>query len=214
MEGARKSSKNPLFNSSYAGLGAVWSAIRGPLSRNGLAVIQLQTTGPGENAFVEVETTLVHSSGEWVSGALRLPAPGGGAGLQSFGAALTYARRYGLQAMVGIAPLDEGGNAAGEARSEESRDLRGRESSEGAFKGEASGSGGFSGESVQKSRRGAGDERFFDRARMEIDGSAGVEGLNAWADRHRMEIASLPEKERALLREMFTVRRNELGASL
>jgi hypothetical protein len=88
---------------------SVWAAIREPLSRNGLATVRNQTTGPGEEVFVEVVTALVHSSGEWVSGTLRLPVARavGNGGPRAFGSALAYARRYGLQAMVGVAPLGE-----------------------------------------------------------------------------------------------------------
>ncbi len=227
MEGARKAARNPLSNSSYADLGAIWAAIREPLSRNGLAVIQLQTTGSIEDAFVEVETALVHASGEWVSGTLRMPVAGAvNNSLQAFGAALTYARRYGLQAMVGIAAVGDGADGPGEGKRAENREPRGKEGVEvpprsgengspaaGVFVGATSGYDRDPerfGSDISESAGGG----FLHQAQEDILGIASVAGLNAWADNYRKEIAFLPEGERAGLREMFTARRNELSPGL
>jgi hypothetical protein len=109
MEGASKSAENPFFKSKYADLASVWDACRGPLSANGLAVIQVPAapTAPGR---VAIDTILAHASGEWISGVLELTPVKSDP--QSVGSAITYARRYGLQAIVGIAPEDDDGNAA------------------------------------------------------------------------------------------------------
>jgi hypothetical protein len=109
IKGAAKDSENPFFKSKYADLAAVWDACRGPLSENGLAVIQ--TTLPTEeDGTIPVETMLAHSSGEWISGTLKvLPKQ---SDPQSMGSAITYARRYALAAAVGVAPEDDDGNAA------------------------------------------------------------------------------------------------------
>ncbi len=107
MEGAKKDSENPHFRSKYADLASVWAACRAPLAANGLAVIQ--TTVP-EQGGVLVVTTLVHESGEWVRGRLFMPAAKQDA--QGFGSACTYARRFALAAIVGIAPEDDDANAA------------------------------------------------------------------------------------------------------
>ena len=68
MEGAKKDAKDPFFKSDYATLHSVWAACRGPLTENGLAVIQT-TEGYGD---VTVVTTLCHSSGEWIRGKLSV----------------------------------------------------------------------------------------------------------------------------------------------
>lgn len=107
MEGAKKDAKNPHFNSKYADLASVWDAIREPLTKNGLSVVQLPRSMQGG---VEVETILLHVSGESLSSVLAVPASKSDA--QGFGSALTYARRYSLMAMVGVAPEDDDGNAA------------------------------------------------------------------------------------------------------
>lgn len=109
IKGAAKDSDNPFFKSKYADLASVWEACRKQLSDAGLAVIQ--TTANGVDA-VTVITTLAHSSGEWIRGSLTLrPVK---ADPQGAVAAITYARRAALAAMVGVAPEaeDDDGEAA------------------------------------------------------------------------------------------------------
>jgi len=109
MDSASKDSSNPHFQSKYASLASCWDACREPLSVNGLAVVQRVKQATGQ--VVVVETLLLHSSGQWLRQDVRLPVDKPTA--QSVGSAITYARRYGLTAMVGIAPDDDDdGNAA------------------------------------------------------------------------------------------------------
>jgi hypothetical protein len=107
IEGATKSSENPHFRNRYADLGAVWEAIRAPLTKHGLSVVQFPRAC---EMGVEVETTLLHTSGQFMSDTLALPVLKRDA--QGFGSAITYARRYSLMAVAGIAPVDDDGNAA------------------------------------------------------------------------------------------------------
>lgn len=111
MTAASKDASNPHFKSRYATLASVWDAIRGPLSRNGLSVSQVLETpdaGPG----VIVRTMLLHSSGQWIASRYVMPIPDK-LTPQAVGSAITYARRYALSAIVGIAPDDDDdGNAA------------------------------------------------------------------------------------------------------
>src|SRR3989304_9148348 len=69
MKGAVKDSENPFFKSAYADLASVWDACREPLSKNGLSVTQ--TTRIADNGEPVIITTLLHSSGEWMSGELH-----------------------------------------------------------------------------------------------------------------------------------------------
>jgi hypothetical protein len=107
IEGASKDRANPAFKSKYADLASVWDACRGPLSRAGLCIVQAPSRS---EQVVEVETLLLHKSGEWISSELKVQA----ASLtpQAIGSAITYARRYSLMAIVGIAPEDDDGNSA------------------------------------------------------------------------------------------------------
>ena len=100
---AIKDSLNPHFRSKYADLDTVVSATTPALSKHGLVVVQ---SFDGDN----LETMLAHASGEWIKGSQPLHAikmdP------QGFASASTYARRYGLMAICGIAPEDDDGNTA------------------------------------------------------------------------------------------------------
>ena len=107
MSAAKKDSTNPHFKSRYADLASIWEACREPLTKNGLAVVQL----PGKDeAGYYVETVLTHASGEFIAAKLHIvPTKDDPQGL---GSAITYARRYGLSAVAGIAPDDDDGEAA------------------------------------------------------------------------------------------------------
>ena len=102
-----KEAQNPHFRSHYADLSSGINAVRAALAKNGIAFLQA-TRSDGEILFVD--TRLSHSSGQWVESefpACRFPAKP-----QEIGSALTYARRYALFALVGIAGEDDDGNAA------------------------------------------------------------------------------------------------------
>lgn len=106
---AVRDAKNPFFKHNYADLASVWDACRTPLAQNELAVIQ---TTEKDNGNIVLITTLVHSSGQWIRGYFKVkPVKSDPQGL---GSALTYARRYALAAIVGVAPEgeDDDGNAA------------------------------------------------------------------------------------------------------
>ena len=107
ITGALKDSANPFFKSKYADLASVWDACREQLSANGLAVIQTTDVDP---EGVLVITTLAHSSGEWIRGRLRMVPTKSDP--QGVGSCLTYARRYALAAIVGVAQVDDDANAA------------------------------------------------------------------------------------------------------
>jgi len=107
ITGAKKGVENTYFHSKYADLAACWDACRGPLSDNGLAVIQ--TTVPHPEG-VTVVTTLAHSSGQWVRGLLTMIADKPGP--QPLGSLMSYARRYGMAAIVGLAQVDDDAESA------------------------------------------------------------------------------------------------------
>lgn len=115
-----KDTKNPYYNSMYADLSSVIGATQGALAKNGLVVIQNPVVDcEGEKAGVT--TIIAHASGQWMSHDLMLPATMKGKDgvlkfdAQSVGSAITYARRYSYQAIIGIAAeTDDDGNAAAE----------------------------------------------------------------------------------------------------
>lgn len=86
----------------YADLGTTLAAVIPALSANGLALIQ--PAGNGENGMV-ITTMLVHGpSGQWISEEYHVPLF---AKPQDQGIALTYARRYSVWALLGVAPEDD-----------------------------------------------------------------------------------------------------------
>lgn len=107
MENAREDAENPHFRSRYASLASVWDACRKALTSNGLAVAQILST---DGAKLTVKTALLHTSGERLEGSFTVVAKDSSP--QSIGSAATYARRYSLAAMVGVAPSDDDGNDA------------------------------------------------------------------------------------------------------
>jgi len=107
IKGAAKDTANPFFKSKYADLASVWDACRDQLSTHGLSVIQTTEDSPDGATVV---TTLSHSSGEWIRGRLTLKPVKNDP--QGVGSAITYARRYALAAIVGVAPEDDDGNVA------------------------------------------------------------------------------------------------------
>lgn len=109
LKPASKDSDNPFFKSKYADLNSVWDSARDLLTKNGLAVIQGNSVGLDNTVIVE--TILSHESGEWVQSELCLPLAKRDP--QGVGSAVTYGRRYGLAAIVGIvADVDDDGNHA------------------------------------------------------------------------------------------------------
>lgn len=107
IKGALKDSDNPFFRSKYADLSSVWEACRMPLTKNELSVIQ---TISGDSDNIIVTTMLIHSSGQWVKDSLTMAPVKKDP--QGAGSAITYARRYALAAIAGVAPEDDDGNAA------------------------------------------------------------------------------------------------------
>lgn len=111
MAKAEKGANNPHFRKSYAALGNVMDACMPALNSNGIAVVQ--PAGEDEHGRY-VDTILIHGeSGEQLS--CRVPLIVQKNDMQGYGSAVTYARRYGLMAMAGIAPEDDDGNAAAAA---------------------------------------------------------------------------------------------------
>lgn len=107
MGGAIKDASNPFFKSKYADLNAVIEAIKEPFSKNGLAYTQLVESKDGVHC---VTTILGHASGQFISGTVNLKLSK--EDMQGLGSAISYARRYGLQAIAGLSAEDDDGEAA------------------------------------------------------------------------------------------------------
>ena len=107
FSGANKSSTNPHFKSKYADLWECIAATKDILAEHELAVIQ---TFSADTEDIIINTTLTHSSGEWVRGSLKMKPKKDDD--QGRGSSITYGRRYSYAAIVGLAQKDDDGQAA------------------------------------------------------------------------------------------------------
>lgn len=98
---AAMNATNPFLKNKYADLGSVIEVARPVLAAHGLAVSQHPC---GTDGRIEVETILMHSSGEWIASRIGLPAleERGKSGAQVAGSIITYLRRYAFAAVLGI----------------------------------------------------------------------------------------------------------------
>jgi hypothetical protein len=90
----------------YASLSSGLDIVRKALGKHEIATVQTTSIDP-ETGLIRLTTVLAHSSGEWVSSDWPVCPISETAAPHKMGAALTYARRYALFAMVGIAGEDD-----------------------------------------------------------------------------------------------------------
>lgn len=98
------------YSYSYADLADFMRMVRGPLSRNGIAI--LQPACYTQDGVVVVETLLLHESEQFIATDLHMvPAD---RSPQAIGSCITYARKYALAALLGVVAEeeDDDGNAA------------------------------------------------------------------------------------------------------
>lgn len=109
IENAPLNKNNPHFKNKYADLAAIRDAVTKPLSEQGLSYVQM--TGTTEGGQFALFTRLMHTSGQWMESIYPLPVDVGKQ--QVMGSAITYARRYSLAAVCGVAAEeDDDGKAA------------------------------------------------------------------------------------------------------
>ncbi len=103
-----KSSTNPHFKSKYADLNEVLNVAKGALNDEGIFIAQ----SPGANEFGKyLETSLIDAaSGQQIQG--RVFFSGAEENMQKIGAAITYARRFGLVSLLALESDDDDGEAA------------------------------------------------------------------------------------------------------
>lgn len=90
---------------SFATLGAVLSTVRPVLADNGLSIMQTPV-GRGE-----VESTLLHSSGQWITTAPLMIVPNNTTP-QGQGSAISFGRRYSILSLLNLSTEDDDGHAA------------------------------------------------------------------------------------------------------
>jgi hypothetical protein len=113
---AGKTADNPFFKSKYADLTSIMDVVQKPLHDNGFAIISTMDYDDLHPDSVLIYTTLLHESGEWLRGCIKMqpllagnrkaPTP------QEVGSMITYGKRYGISAMLSLATEDDDGAAA------------------------------------------------------------------------------------------------------
>jgi len=103
-----KTKDNPFYDSKYFDNAAVRAALREPLKKHGLAVIQEPLN---ENGSIGIRTMIIHTSGEFIMFHPFYATPDKSSP-QGAGSTLTYIERYATCAAFGIGGIDDDGNAA------------------------------------------------------------------------------------------------------
>lgn len=107
MTNAVKDAKNPFFKSKFADLNAVREAAEPPLAKHGISVLQPMVQKDGKSF---VRTMLLHESGQFLGSDTEVVCAKQN-DPQAYGSAVSYARRYGLQALVSLGAADDDGEA-------------------------------------------------------------------------------------------------------
>lgn len=156
---AEKDGTNPHFNSKYATLASAVQASRAALSENGLCAMQDQGGVTDHNTIV-LTTRILHTSGEWIETVCE--AKPKSFTPQDIGSSITYLRRYGLMAALGIPPEDDDGN--GGSRGEQQPDIKTPQAKNGKPKND-------------------GTRKIFKSLQDDVYGSAqDVDALTIWAE--------------------------------
>jgi hypothetical protein len=100
------SSREESLTFRYASLASGLEIVRKCLSKHEIAIAQITAIEP-ETGLIKLTTTLLHTSGEWISSDWPVCPASETAAPHRMGAALTYARRYALFTLVGIAGEDD-----------------------------------------------------------------------------------------------------------
>lgn len=108
-----QTTKGGEYSYSYATLAATLEKVREHLAANGLAVSQFPETVDGAMILT---TRLFHKSGQWLETVMSLAANTGD--IKAVGSAITYARRYAIMAVLGLATDDDDddGDSAGKVQ--------------------------------------------------------------------------------------------------
>jgi len=118
IKNPKSSEINPYYRSKYAPLPDILNLVRPLLNKHGLVIYQ--DVGSTRDGAICVRTHLIHESGESLTTSplyMKPEAKGNkGSTPQAMGSAITYARRYQILALLGIASEDDDANLASRPR--------------------------------------------------------------------------------------------------
>lgn len=95
--------ENSFFKNKYATLADILNEVRPVMAKHGLSFIQIPS---GDGSMVVLTTLILHESGEWIEPDpifMRVEKPTA----QGIGSSITYARRYALSSILGVASEDD-----------------------------------------------------------------------------------------------------------
>ena len=120
MRNPTNNATNPFFKSKYAPLNEVINVTKPILSKYGLSFFQF--TASKDDGSIGVSTMILHSSGQYIKTDYLWLRPTKD-DPQGQGSAITYARRYSLNAALGVVgdKEDDDGNAASEVRTKQEK---------------------------------------------------------------------------------------------
>lgn len=107
LDNAKKESDNPFYKSRYADLATCLQTAKKVMAENGLSLSQHCTF---DGNFVQCVTVLGHTSGQMMASTLAVPVVKKDP--QGIGSSITYARRYALSAVIGLAQADDDAEGA------------------------------------------------------------------------------------------------------
>lgn len=120
LNAVHKDGNNPHFRSKYATLQNIVESTRDTLRKHGLAVVQ--TFNETDGTYVSLTTTLLHESGEYISGTISMRPTKNDP--QSIGGCATYARRYSYAIIGLVTDDDDDGNMASQPHTDRSLEAR------------------------------------------------------------------------------------------
>lgn len=103
LKNPSKDSVNPHFRNHFAGLGVTVEAAKDACNTEDIAV--LAPPVPAPDGYIGISILLLHKSGEYIEGHGYIPLDRSNA--QGAGSAITYARRYYLQSVLGMVGEDD-----------------------------------------------------------------------------------------------------------
>ena len=111
VDSVTKDSTNSFFNSGYTSYNAVRETINPTLDMLGIVVIQAPMILEGIDVL-NTKVYMAHNPSDFICSNIRLLMPKGD--MQQLGSAISYAKRYSLVSLFGLAMEDDDGNKASE----------------------------------------------------------------------------------------------------
>lgn len=198
MDNVAKNATNPHFKSKYADLAAAVDEARPAFAKAGVAIIQAPTT---KGHLVRVTTLLAHGgSGQWVRSTLGMKPTK--TDPQGVGAAITYARRYSLLAMTGLAPEED--DDANRASKKPTAPVERRDAMQ-PPRGERTKADG-----TQMNASQARKDGDFVKLQDEVRKVDRLEDMSPWWDRNEDRISRLPPQWQDHLQVIYDEHRDDL----